>query len=65
MENSFEGFKKKKEEEVEGLNVKVKNLISDQGILKSQSDSNSKDFLSFKQSKESEIDGLLFKVKEL
>lgn len=49
--SEYEVFQKKKEEAIEGLNNKINSFISDQALLKNQSDSTTKDFLSFKQAK--------------
>lgn len=47
------------------LNTRIANFISDQSLLKNQSDSTTKDFLNFKQTKEAEIITLNQNVKEL
>lgn len=58
-------FQKKKEAEVEVLNTRIANFLSDQNLLKDQSDSKTKDFLSFKQTKETEILALNQEIKLL
>lgn len=65
MKAEYLAFQSKKEGEIETLNTRINNFISDQSLLKNQSDSTTKDFLNFKQAKEAEILSLNQNLKEL
>lgn len=52
LKTEYQAYQSKKEAEIETLNTRISNFISDQSLLKNQSDSTTKDFLHFKQTKE-------------